>query len=71
MSAKTILRVHNLDISFRTNAGTVHAIRGVKGLVAKFKAKKEEAEPEKAADQPDVEVVEVDNETMDEIQKAK
>ena len=29
MSAKTILQVKNLDISFRTNAGVVHAIRGV------------------------------------------
>ena len=29
MSAKTILKVQNLDISFRTNAGIIHAIRGV------------------------------------------
>ena len=29
MSAKTILQVKNLDVSFRTNAGVVHAIRGV------------------------------------------
>ena len=29
MSAKTILQIKNLDISFRTNAGVVHAIRGV------------------------------------------
>ncbi|MDO4538238.1 MAG: ABC transporter ATP-binding protein [Coriobacteriales bacterium] len=28
-SDKTILQVSNLDISFRTNAGTIHAIRGV------------------------------------------
>ena len=26
---KTILQIKNLDISFRTNAGVVHAIRGV------------------------------------------
>ena len=26
---KTILDIKNLDISFKTNAGTVHAIRGV------------------------------------------
>ena len=26
MSAKTILQIKNLDISFRTNAGVVHAI---------------------------------------------
>lgn len=29
MSAKTILQIKNLDISFRTNAGVVHAIRGI------------------------------------------
>ena len=29
MSAKTILKISDLDISFRTNAGVVHAIRGV------------------------------------------
>ncbi len=29
MSAKTILQIKNLDVSFRTNAGVVHAIRGV------------------------------------------
>ena len=29
MSAETILKITNLDISFRTNAGVVHAIRGV------------------------------------------
>ena len=29
MSAKTILKIQNLDISFRTNAGVIHAIRGV------------------------------------------
>ena len=29
MSAKTILQIKNLDISFKTNAGVVHAIRGV------------------------------------------
>ena len=29
MSAKTILQIKNLDISFRTNAGMVHAIRGI------------------------------------------
>ena len=29
MSAKTILKITNLDISFCTNAGVVHAIRGV------------------------------------------
>ena len=29
MSAKTILDIKNLDISFKTNAGIVHAIRGV------------------------------------------
>ena len=27
--AQTILKIHDLDISFRTNAGTIHAIRGV------------------------------------------
>ena len=26
---KTILQIKDLDISFRTNAGVVHAIRGV------------------------------------------
>ena len=26
---KTILNIRDLDISFKTNAGTVHAIRGV------------------------------------------
>ena len=26
---QTILQIKNLDISFRTNAGVVHAIRGV------------------------------------------
>ena len=26
---KTILDIRNLDISFKTNAGMVHAIRGV------------------------------------------
>ncbi len=26
---KTILNIKNLDISFKTNAGAVHAIRGV------------------------------------------
>ena len=29
MANKTILEIKNLDISFRTNAGTIHAIRGV------------------------------------------
>jgi len=29
MSTNTILKVQNLDISFRTNAGIIHAIRGV------------------------------------------
>ena len=29
MSAETILKISDLDISFRTNAGVVHAIRGV------------------------------------------
>ena len=29
MSAETILKISNLDISFRTNAGVIHAIRGV------------------------------------------
>ena len=29
MSAKTILQIKNLNISFRTNAGVVHAIRGI------------------------------------------
>lgn len=29
MANKTILKINNLDISFRTNAGVVHAIRGV------------------------------------------
>ena len=29
MCAKTILKISDLDISFRTNAGVVHAIRGV------------------------------------------
>lgn len=29
MSAKTILQIKNLDISFHTNAGVVHAIRGI------------------------------------------
>ncbi len=29
MAEKTILRIKDLDISFRTNAGSVHAIRGV------------------------------------------
>ena len=29
MCAKTILKISNLDISFRTNAGVVHAIRGI------------------------------------------
>ena len=29
MSAKTILKIQNLDISFRTNAGIIHAIRGI------------------------------------------
>ena len=29
MSAETILKINDLDISFRTNAGVVHAIRGV------------------------------------------
>lgn len=29
MSAKTILQIKNLDIFFRTNAGVVHAIRGI------------------------------------------
>ena len=29
MSAKTILQIKNLDISFKTNAGVIHAIRGV------------------------------------------
>ena len=28
-NSKTILEIRNLDISFRTNAGTIHAIRGV------------------------------------------
>ena len=28
-ASKTILRIKDLDISFRTNAGVVHAIRGV------------------------------------------
>ena len=29
MNEKAILEIHDLDISFRTNAGSVHAIRGV------------------------------------------
>ena len=29
MNEKAILQVRDLDISFRTNAGTIHAIRGV------------------------------------------
>ncbi len=29
MNEKAILEIHDLDISFRTNAGTIHAIRGV------------------------------------------
>ena len=29
MNEKAILQFQDLDISFRTNAGTVHAIRGV------------------------------------------
>ena len=29
MSAKTILQIKDLDISFKTNAGVIHAIRGV------------------------------------------
>ena len=28
-ASKTILDIKNLDISFKTNAGIVHAIRGV------------------------------------------
>ena len=29
MNEKAILEIHDLDISFRTNAGAIHAIRGV------------------------------------------